>query len=90
MTKRGTYLHLCCFSDVCNIFVKLLMYMRTSCIPMHQNIQDHPRLRYSSNDQTFKGKVKMTSPVTPETEMVQGPDVPCQKIETAMMEGLSD
>ena len=41
-------------------------------------------------DQTFKEKVKMTSSVTPETEMVQGPDDPCQKTKTVMMEGLSD
>ena len=41
-------------------------------------------------DQTFKGKVKVTSPVTPETEMVQGPNDPYQKTKTAMMEGLSD
>ena len=32
MTNRGTYLHLCFFSNVCNISVKQLMYMRTSCI----------------------------------------------------------
>ena len=49
-----------------------------------------PELNKVLVDQTFKGKVKMTSPITPETEMVQGLDVPCQKIETAMMEGLSD
>ena len=49
-----------------------------------------PELNKVLVDQTFKGKVKMTSPVTPETEMVQGPDDPCQKTETAMMEGLSD
>ena len=42
-----TYLHLCFFSNVCNISVKLLMYMRTNCIPMYQNIQFHPRLRCS-------------------------------------------
>ena len=41
-------------------------------------------------DQTFKGKVKMTSPVTPETEMAQGPNDPYQKTKTAMMEDLSD
>ena len=49
-----------------------------------------PELNKVLVDQTFKGKVKMTSPVTPETEMVQGPDDPCQKTETDMMEGLSD
>ena len=32
------------FSNVCNISVKLLMYMRTNCIHMYQNIQFHPRL----------------------------------------------
>ena len=40
--------------------------------------------------QTFKGKVKMTSPVTQETEMVKGPDDPFQNTKTAIMEGLSD
>ena len=49
-----------------------------------------PELNKVLVDQTFKGKVKMTSPVTPETEMVQGPDDPCQKTKTTMMEGLSD
>ena len=49
-----------------------------------------PELNKVLVDQTFKGKVKMTSPITPETEMVQGPDDPCQKTKTAMMEGLSD
>ena len=44
MTNRGTYLHLRFSSNVCNISVKLLMYMRTSCIPMYQTIQLHPRL----------------------------------------------
>ena len=43
MTNRGTYLHLCFFSNVYNISVKLLMYMRTSCIPLYL-IQFHPRL----------------------------------------------
>ena len=32
----------------------------------------------------------MTSPVTPETEMVQGPNDPYQMTKTVMMEGLSD
>ena len=49
-----------------------------------------PELNKVLVDQTFKGQVKMTSPVTTETEMVQGPDDPCQKTETDMMEGLSD
>ena len=49
-----------------------------------------PELNKVLVDQTFKGKVKMTSPVTQETEMVKGPDDPCQKTKTAMMEGLSD
>ena len=49
-----------------------------------------PELNKVLVDQTVKGKVKMTTPVTPETEMVQGPDDPCQKTETAMMEGLLD
>ena len=49
-----------------------------------------PELNKVLVDQTFKGKVKMTSPVTPETEMVQGPNDSYQKTKTAMMEGLSD
>ena len=49
-----------------------------------------PKLNKVLVDQTFKGKVKMTSPITQEMEMVQGPDDPCQKTKTAKMEGLSD
>ena len=49
-----------------------------------------PELNKVLVDQTFKGKVKMTSPVTQETEMVKGPDDPFQNTKTAMMEGLSD
>ena len=37
-----------------------------------------PELNKVSVDQTFKGKVKMMSPITPEMEMVQGPDDPFQ------------
>ena len=49
-----------------------------------------PELNKVLVDQTFKGKVKMASPVTQETEMVKGPDDPFQNAKTAMMEGLSD
>ena len=41
-------------------------------------------------DQTFKGKVKMTSPITQETEMVKGPADQFQNTNTVMIEGLSD
>ena len=49
-----------------------------------------PELNKVLVDQTFKGNAKMTSLVTPETEMVQGPNDPYQKTKTAMMEGLSE
>ena len=49
-----------------------------------------PELNKVLVDQTFKGKVKMTSPITPETEMAQGPNDPYQKTKTALMESLLD
>ena len=49
-----------------------------------------PELNKVLVDQTFKGKVKMTSHITQETEMVKGPNDPFQNTRTAMMEDLSD
>ena len=49
-----------------------------------------PELNKILVDRKRKEKVRMTSPITQETEMIQGPDDSFQKTKTAKMEDLSE
>ena len=51
MTNRGTYWHLCFFSNVCNISVKLLMYSLYKKKRKHYIIFDNLRM---FKDEHFK------------------------------------
>ena len=49
-----------------------------------------PELKKALVNRKPKDKAKMMSPITPETDMIQGPNDPYQKTKTAKMEELSE